>query len=83
MGERNGVIVYGYAHGESRESYARERALTVCGGIANTPCQVVFANGDVRNAELATLAQQLSSRPQAAVRRAFIESANRTLARGL
>lgn len=82
MGERGGVIVYGYAHGESREAYARERALAVCGGVASAPCMVVYANGDVRNADLATLAQQLAGRPQSAVRRAFIESANRTLARG-
>ncbi|HEY6510486.1 MAG TPA: serine/threonine-protein kinase [Burkholderiaceae bacterium] len=79
---RNGVIAYSAAAGQPRDSWAQERALELCGRSSATPCAVVFASGDVRNAELAALAARLSARPQAAVRRAFIESANRTLAQG-
>jgi hypothetical protein len=83
MGERNGVIVFSYAFGEAREAWARERALAACASNAGSACVVVFSNGSVRNADLATVLQRVGARPQAAVRRAFVESANRTLARGL
>jgi hypothetical protein len=83
MGERNGSIVYTYAFGESKESWARERAIATCAGLTSSPCVVVFSNGDVRNADLASVASRLAARPQASVRRAFVESVNRTLARGL
>ena len=83
MGEsRNGVIAYGYASGASKESWAQESALEVCARATSSPCSVVFVNGDARNAELVALAGKLSSRSQAAVRRAFVESAKQTLARG-
>ena len=83
MGEsRSGLIAYGYASGSSKESWAQEGALEACARSTSVPCTVVFLNGDVRNAELAALAGKLSSRSQATVRRAFVESAKQTLARG-
>ncbi|HSW22798.1 MAG TPA: hypothetical protein VLJ62_08525 [Burkholderiaceae bacterium] len=83
MGEsRNGVIAYSYTFNWSKEIWAHERALADCARATVSPCVVVFVNGDVRNGELASLAGTLSTRPQAAVRRAFVESTKQTLARG-
>ncbi len=83
MGEsRNGVIAYSYTFNWSKEIWAHERALADCARATVSPCVVVFVNGDVRNGELASLAGKLSARPQAAVRRAFVESTKQTLARG-
>ena len=83
MGEnRNGVIAYSYTFNWSKEMWAHERALADCARATVSPCVVVFVNGDVRNGELASLAGTLSARPQAAVRRAFVESTKQTLARG-
>jgi hypothetical protein len=83
MGEsRNGLIAYGYTSNWSKEVWAHERALADCARATNSPCVVVFVNGDVRNGELASLAGKLAARPQATVRRAFVESTKQTLARG-
>jgi len=83
MGEsRNGVIAYGYSSNQPKESWAQERALQECARATNSPCAVVFVNGDARNTELAALAGKLASRSQASVRHAFIESTKQTLARG-
>jgi hypothetical protein len=84
MGEsRGGLIAYGYTFGQPKQSWAQERALENCALSTNSPCAVVFINGDARNAELAALAGKLGSRPQATVRRAFVESTKETLARGV
>jgi len=83
MGEsRNGMIAYSYTFNWSKEVWAHERALADCARATNSPCVIVFVNGDVRNGELASLAGKISARPQAAVRRAFVESTKQTLARG-
>jgi hypothetical protein len=83
MGEsRGGAISYGYNADQRKKAWAEERALEFCARYTNVPCAVVFANGDVRNAELAALAGKLAPRSQATVRRVFIESAKQTLARG-
>jgi hypothetical protein len=84
MGEsRGGNITYNYTFGWSKESWAQERVLEDCARATNSPCVVAFVNGDVRNGELAALASRFAARPQATVRRAFIESTKQTLARGV
>lgn len=84
MGEsRGGNITYNYTFGWGKESWAQERVLADCARATNSPCVVVFVNGDVRNGELAALTSRFAARPQATVRRTFIESTKQTLAKGV
>lgn len=80
IGERNGLLVFGYAHSARNEEWAQESAMANCARVSQGPCAVVMRDGRYVQGSLLSIAQRLGARRPPVVREAFVASVQRTLA---
>ncbi|WP_217283549.1 serine/threonine-protein kinase [Pseudaquabacterium terrae] len=83
VGERGGVISFGFGSNERVGSWAEERALADCRSGSNAPCVIVGVDGNLRPGAFIEFAGRLSGRSQTQVREAFVRDVQRALQAGI
>ncbi|MBL0085726.1 MAG: protein kinase [Ideonella sp.] len=71
---RNGHVAYGYSSREATLDWAVEGAIKACSRYTAEPCVVVMRNGVLVDSGLQALAAKLGPMPQGVVRRALIQT---------
>lgn len=71
---RNGHVAYGYSSREATLDWAVEGAIKACSRYTAEPCAVVMRNGVLVDSGLQALAAKLGPMPQGVVRRALIQT---------
>ena len=83
VGERGGLIGYGFAREERIVKWAEERAVAECAASGARGCTVVVIDGSLRPGAFIDFAGRLGSRSQAQVRETFLRDVQRSLQSGI
>jgi predicted Ser/Thr protein kinase len=83
IGDRGGLIGYGFAREERIVQWAEERAVAECAASGARGCTVVMVDGNLRPAAFIEFAGRLGSRGQAQVRETFLRDVQRSLQSGI
>jgi predicted Ser/Thr protein kinase len=83
LGERGGLIGYGFAREERIVKWAEERAVSECTASGSRQCTVVAVDGSLRPGAFIEFAGRLGGRSQAQVRETFLRELQRSLQSGI
>jgi hypothetical protein len=83
IGERGGLIGYGFSREERLVQWAEERAIAECTASGARGCTVVVVDGNLRPAAFIDFASRLGGRGQAQVRETFLRELQRSLQSGI
>jgi hypothetical protein len=83
VGERGGLIAYGFSREERVMQWAEERAIAECTATGARNCTVVMADGNLRPGAFIDFAGRLGGRGQAQVRETFLRELQRSLQSGI
>jgi hypothetical protein len=83
IGDRGGLIGYGFSREERIVQWAEERAVAECTATGARGCTVVMVDGNLRPAAFIEFASRLGGRGQAQVRETFLRDVQRSLQSGI
>ena len=83
VGERGGLIAYGFSREERVVQWAEERAIAECAASGARNCTVVAVDGNLRPGAFIDFAGRLGGRGQAQVRETFLREVQRSLQSGI
>jgi serine/threonine protein kinase len=83
IGDRGGLIGYGFSREERIVQWAEERAVAECTATGARGCTVVMVDGNLRPGAFIEFAGRLGGRGQAQVRETFLRDVQRSLQSGI